>query len=385
MRNTLNDNVLTLFFEGELNSYNSENIEKEIEATLEGKEFATLDLDFSHLHYISSAGLRIILKLKQKYNDTHIIEASLEIYDVLNMTGFTNIMDVKKALKRVYISGAEVIGSGYFSTVYRIDKDTIIKVFNRVSDPQQIERELSLAKQAFILGIPTAISYDIVRVDDKLGVRFEMLDCMSLKNAFVNLPDKYDSLVKKYAELLKKINTTECNNLSIPDIKQTTLRKFEKLLKPYVDEKTYQKCVELVSNIPDRNTFVHGDCHFKNIMCQGEELLLIDMDTLSRGHPIFELARLRAPYIAFEELNPGNSEEFFNISADLVTKIYHDLITLYFGKFDQAIEDKIATLCYIHMCLWNRKNEPENMDRFNKAKEKLLALLAKVNDLDLGI
>ena len=37
--------------------------------------------------------------------------------------------------------------------------------------------------------------------------------------------------MKKYAELLKKINTTECNNLSIPDIKQTTLSKFEKLLK----------------------------------------------------------------------------------------------------------------------------------------------------------
>ena len=76
-----------------------------------------------------------------------------------------------------------MIGNGFFSTVYRIDKDTIIKVFNRVSDPEQIERELKLAKQAFILGIPTAISFDIVRVDDKLGVRFEMLDCMSLRDA----------------------------------------------------------------------------------------------------------------------------------------------------------------------------------------------------------
>ena len=117
-----------------------------------------------------------MLKLKQQYPNFSIVETSLEVYDIFSMTGFANIMNIKKGLKRVYLSGAEVVGDGYYSTVYRVDKDTIIKVFNRVSDQEQIERELKLAKEAFILGIPTAISFDIVRVDDgKLGVRFEML------------------------------------------------------------------------------------------------------------------------------------------------------------------------------------------------------------------
>ena len=294
MRFQLNERVLTLYFEGELNSYNADNMEKEIEDVVSKQDFDTLYLDFSNLHYISSAGLRIILKLKQKYNDTHVIEASLEIYDVLNMTGFTNIMDVKKALKRVYISGAQVIGEGYFSTVYRIDKDTIIKVFNRTSDPEQIERELKLAKEAFVRGIPTAISFDIVKVDDKYGVRFEMLDCMPLRDAFINNPEQYESLVDRYATLLKKINTTECDDVAIPMIKYKMIEKLESF-KDEFEPKVYEKCHKLLSDVPDRNTFIHGDCHFKNIMVQGDELLLIDMDTLSRGHPIFELARLRAP------------------------------------------------------------------------------------------
>ena len=92
MRFELNDKTLTLFFEGELNSYNADNIEKDIENTLANQKFETLILDFARISYISSAGLRIILKLKQKYNDVSIIEASLEVYDVLSMTGFTNIM-----------------------------------------------------------------------------------------------------------------------------------------------------------------------------------------------------------------------------------------------------------------------------------------------------
>ena len=127
MRFDNKEKTLTLYLEGELNSYNADNIEKEIENTLKDQAFDKLILDFSHISYISSAGLRIILKLKQKYNDFSIVETSLEVYDIFSMTGFTNIMDIKKGLKRVYLSGAEVIGDGYYSTVYRVDKDTIIK------------------------------------------------------------------------------------------------------------------------------------------------------------------------------------------------------------------------------------------------------------------
>ena len=147
MRFDLSNNLLTLFFEGELNSYNSDSVEKEIDDVVSANKFQTLDLDFAKLQYISSAGLRIVLKLKQKYDDTHVINAGLDVYDVLQMTGFTNIMDVKKAIKEMSVDGAEIIGEGFFSTVYRIDKDTIIKVFNRTSDEKQIERELKLAKQ----------------------------------------------------------------------------------------------------------------------------------------------------------------------------------------------------------------------------------------------
>ena len=67
MRFDLSNNLLTLFFEGELNSYNSDFIEKEIEDVLTQNKFQTLYLDFAKLQYISSAGLRIVLKLKQKY------------------------------------------------------------------------------------------------------------------------------------------------------------------------------------------------------------------------------------------------------------------------------------------------------------------------------
>ncbi|MCR5184619.1 MAG: anti-sigma factor antagonist [Bacilli bacterium] len=382
MRFELKEEKITLYLEGELNSYNADGVEKEIESTLQDKKFNQIVLNLENLRYISSAGLRIVLKLKQKYNDVTIVDASLEVYDILQMTGFTNIMTVKKALKRVYVSGAEVIGEGFFSTVYRLDKDTIIKVFNRTSDPEQIERELRLAKEAFILGVPTAISFDIVKVDDKLGVRFEMLDCMSLKTAVLTYPDRMKEYLEKYASLLKKINRTECFNPIIPDIKQFYLQKIEKI-KPNLEEKYYLKAKKLISDLEDRKTFVHGDCHFKNIMVQKDDLVLIDMDTLSVGHPIFELAAIYAPYCAFNEDDQGNSERFFGIKEEDASKLYNALVNRYFGKDDPVIKDKIKLVSYIHMIWWNRVNEPENNKRLEGCRSRLYQLLDKYDDLNI--
>lgn len=384
MEYKLEKDVLTIYIEGELNSVNSESVGEEIDKIIKDKSFKSLVLDFDKVSYISSAGLRIILKLKQRYDDFSVINASLEVYDVFQMTGFTSMMSIKKALRKIDLTGAEIIGDGFFSTVYRLNKDTIVKVFNRTSDPEQIERELRLAKEAFVLGVPTAISFDVVKVGDKMGVCFEMLDCMSLKTALLTEKSKYNEYLEKYAALLKKINTTECFNPLIPDIKENSLKKVE-AIKPYLEEKYYLKAKALMESIPERKTFVHGDCHFKNIMVQGDDLLLIDMDTLSVGHPIFELAAIYAPYCAFNEDDPGNSEKFFGISDEEGRKLYNETINLYFGKDDPVIKDKIKVVAYIHMVWWNRVNEPNNNVRLEGCRSRLYALLDKINDLDIGI
>lgn len=381
---TLDNEVLSVQINGELNSYNAEQVEKEVEATINGKTFNKLILDFANLYYISSAGLRIVLKLKQKYSSLTIIDATLEVYDILQMTGFTNIIEVKKALHRVDVSKAEVIGTGFFSTVYRINKDTIIKVFNKTSDAEQIERELRLAKEAFILGIPTAISFDVVKVNDKLGVRFEMLDCMSLKNAIIDYPKEAKEYIEKYADLLKKINTTECDDPKIPDIKKFYLAKIDKL-KADLPANYYEKAKKMLEAIEDRRTLIHGDCHFKNIFVQNGELLLIDMDTLSIGYPIFELAAICASYTLYDEDEAGNSEKFFGIKYEDALNLYNSVVNHYLGQDDMAKKEKIKLVAYIHLLWWNRINEPNNLVRYEGVKERLVKLLDKYDDLDIGV
>ncbi len=382
MKTKYDNKKVVVLLEGEINSTNAEQIEKEILSDLEGKEVEELELNFTDLVYISSAGLRVVLKLKQLYKNLHITECSLEVYEVFEMTGFTNMMDIKKRLKRVDVTGCPLIGEGYFSRVYRLDKDTIIKVFKRASDINDVQRELNLAKEAFILGIPTAISFDIVKVDDLYGVRFEMLDCASLKDMFLDKKNDQDELLRLYADLLKVINTTKPSNDNLPDMKEFTLRKLEQTKEFYTEEQ-YNKLKALVNTISDSNTFVHGDCHIKNIMVRDKELFLIDMDTLSKGHPIFELSAIYAPYIAFEEDDPGNVERFLGIPKPLADKLFYDTLKLYLGdKYLEENVNKIKLVGYLHMVWWNTVNTPDCEARLNGCRGRLLQLLDKVDTLD---
>ena len=377
-------NDLVIYLKGEINSTTSLEVEQAIMKVANEISFTTLILDFSLITYVSSAGLRVILRLKQHYNDMHIVNVSLSVYDVFSMTGFTNIMDIKKTLTKIDVKDKEIIGEGYFSTVYRIDSDTIVKAFKEDVDIKEVERELNMAKQAFILGIPTAISFDVVQVNDKLGVRFELLNSTLLRDLFRDYPEDFDQLVIKYVDLLKKINTTETLDESLLKTKDFWINKLEQI-KEYLPIDKYDLLKEMLEEIPDRDTFVHGDCHVKNIMVQGDELFLIDMDTLTRGHPIFELACICATYALFEEDDIGSTAKFLGLPIETVNKLYDQVINQYFGKDDKDIKNKIRMLGYLHMVWWTNNYQKDNKVRFNNCKIRLLNLLETYHDFNVGI
>ena len=96
INHTLENGKLTLFLKGELNSFNAEEAEKQIEACLGEGEIRSIVLDLAELVYIASAGLRIIVRLKQNYDDTRLIRVPENIYSIFSMVGFQNIISIER-------------------------------------------------------------------------------------------------------------------------------------------------------------------------------------------------------------------------------------------------------------------------------------------------
>lgn len=97
MQHKLENEVLTIFLEGEINSSNCEKLEECVEILLSKAAVQQLVFDCKKLTYMSSAGFRVILRIKKKIDNTKLIKVCDDVYQVLDMVGFRKAMTVEKA------------------------------------------------------------------------------------------------------------------------------------------------------------------------------------------------------------------------------------------------------------------------------------------------
>lgn len=55
-------------------------------------------------------------------------DVSKDVFEILEVTGFSELLSVKKALTEIDITGKEFIGRGAFGTAYRLDDERIVPV-----------------------------------------------------------------------------------------------------------------------------------------------------------------------------------------------------------------------------------------------------------------
>ena len=388
MKTEFKDNIFTVYPEGRIDSANAEATEAEINKAREENPDGELILDLTALEYISSAGLRVILRLRKKEPSLKLINASSEVYDIFEMTGFTEMLPVEKAYRRLSVEGCEVIGQGANGKVYRLDPDTIIKVYLNPDSLPDIHRERELARRAFVLGIPTAIPYDVVKVDNGYGSVFELLNAKSFAKLLKADPDSIDSVVDMYVDLLKKIHSTLVKPEDMPDMKELAYA-WAEYLRDYLPPEKADKLVSLVKAVPDDLHMLHGDYHIKNVMLQNGEVLLIDMDTLCHGHPVFELASMYNAYLGFAELDHGNVEAFLGIPYETATSIWKKSLSKYLGTTDSAklaeVENKAMLIGYTRLMRRNIRRHALETEQVRKEietyKNHIIDLLDKVDTL----
>lgn len=384
----LDDDKLVLYFKGHIDSANANQVEEEINQAKSSYEGKNVIIDADQLNYISSAGLRVILRLKKEYPALKIQNVSSEVYEIFDVTGFTEMMEITKAYRKVSVDGCEVIGQGANGKVYRIDPDTIVKVYLDPDSLPDIQRERELARRAFVLGIPTAIPYDIVRVGDGYGSVFELLNAQSFAKILSEDGSKLDYIVELSVDLLKKIHGTLLQPGDMPSMKEVAL-KWVSFLKDYLPEEKYEKFYRMVNEVPEDLHMMHGDYHLKNVMLQNGEVLLIDMDTLCAGHPIFEFASIYNAYQGYGELDHNQIKQFLGITFEQGKEIWDKTLKLYFNDKSeeeiQAIANKAKLIGYARIMRRTiRRNgfdTEEGRAIIDNSKNQILSLLDQMDSL----
>ena len=343
-------------------------------------------VDADQLEYISSAGLRVILRLRKEDPKLAIINVAADVYEVFDMTGFTDMVTVEKAYQRMSVDGCEFIAKGANGAVYRYDAETIVKTYFAKDALPEIKQERENARRAFVLGINTAIPYGIVRVGDGYGTVTELLNATSVTKLIRQNPDDLTQAAKYYIDMLKNIHSIEAEEGELPDMKETALA-WADFVAAHIPAEQGKKLRALIEAVPKQNTLMHGDYHTNNIMVQNGEPLLIDMDTRCMGHPVFELGSMFNAFVGYSELNHQNMMDFFGYSFETAGKFWNLALKMYLGTEDEAlcqsVAEKAMIIGYTRMLrrAIRRPNEADSPAKIARCKEMLEMLLEKTDSI----
>ena len=92
----INNDAVTLIVSGRLDTQTAPELENELDSVLGG--IKELTFDFANLEYVSSAGLRVILKAQKAMNAqgsmklTGVNDSIMEVFDI---TGFLDILTIE--------------------------------------------------------------------------------------------------------------------------------------------------------------------------------------------------------------------------------------------------------------------------------------------------
>ena len=392
MKEITNNSTVTVLLSGRIDSTNAAQIETDLLAQLAGKGDICVVLDASKLEYISSAGLRVILRIKKTYSELKIIGVNPEVYEIFDMTGFTEMMPVEKAYRVISVEGCEEIGRGANGTIYRIDQDNVVKVYNNADALADIQHEREVAKLALILGIPTAISYDVVKVGESYGSVFELLNARSFSKILSTEPEKFNWCVKEYVEMLKKIHSTVVPKDKLPDMKETVVD-WANFMQDHLPGEAGEKLMRLVEAVPHDDHMIHGDYHTKNLELVGDEVLIIDMDTLAVGHPVFELASMFNAFVGYSEYDHEIIKKFQGFDFETGKAFWRESLAAYLGTENEKqiteVENKARIIGYTRMIRRSirRKGLESESGRaeIELWKSELTELLSHVDDLTFEV
>lgn len=360
------EDALVIALAGRLTADSAPALEEAIAGIRAEHPQGAMSIDADALNYISSAGLRVMMRLLKSEGALTLVNASPEVYDVFQMTGLTQVMDVRRRLRELSLDGLEFVARGANGEVWRIDDETIVKVYNAGTDLQKIQVENSHATAAFTAGVPCAIAFDTVRVGERYGIVFELFDATTVGRSVSADPSRIPELGRAMGELLRELHITEVSPSALPRVEEKVGSWIDDLEELYISHEDAELMREVLAAVPIKDTLLHMDFHEGNVMLQGGELVLIDLDDVCVGNPIFDLVGHFSLHVLAAKSRPETVEFSLGMTASQILQIYPHTIMAYLGTDDPAAVERHSQamgliMLFVAPLLFMKSRDSNNM------------------------
>lgn len=307
-------------------------------------------LNFAQVPSVKFAALRALLHARREGFVFHIVDATRDVLQRFETTGVANTISILGVSRRIDMSDYKESGDGYTAISYfKNDGDSMMKLYYDFMSSSVVEREKRIARSAFVMGIPTPMSGDIVHDGRRHGLTFERVaDKRSFARIMSEEPERLEELATTFAAMTKKLHETPCDTSVFPNVAELYHKFVDDCDMLEVEEKV--KVHSFINNIPASQTCVHGDLHMGNVITNGKENLFIDMSDFGWGSPWFDIGMLYIiTMLSEEEL----TKKYYHVDCKAMAEFWKIFLREYFGATTPEqvaeIEEKASAFAALKM------------------------------------
>ena len=241
------------------------------------------------------------------------------------------------------------------------------------------------------MGMPTAISFDVVKVGSQYGLVYELLQAQTLSACLKQNPGRMDELARKYADLFRQLHAIHVPADScVPDALEHERNQVLHIRRYFPQEKI-DLLLQLLDTVPASDSLLHLDLQSKNAMIQYDELMLIDMGEVGYGHPILDLAHAYSAMVTLV----GDYDNIIGMPRELGIELWNRAIDYYFEGLPADLvalrKEQIKALSCVRSFSWLALSDsfPESVinecklvfdERVSKNRDHLLEVCQSIKD-----
>ncbi len=284
-------------------------------------------------------------------------------------------------LPGLHAADLELIGEGGNSRVYRLGGNKVVKVFHEDIPQDMVYYENDRSCEAYAAGVSCAACYGMVTVDGCLGIVYEDLGSRDLLSVIVSDRAHLPDYIRDFARQVRIMHSKSVDPTRLKDAKQVFESYLDRLEGHLCTSDEVRRLKRMCALIPDRRTFIHGDCHPGNVMERDGNLILIDLSSCGYGHPVFDLAGMYSIY----RMSAGDEERRKHLvpardfTAEECRTIWDTFLKAYFESEDEAflhkVQEQIDGFVLVRRLLRTLIVADEDLPLYQAAKQRALAYM----------
>ncbi len=247
--------------------------------------------------------------------------------------------------KELELDRREPFARGFTGECYRLDEETILKLYFEDYSPDRILREKKGARAALVAGVPTPISFHLVKAGNRYGVIYEMLKGRTISETVAEDPSRVEEMGRSFSAIARALHRAEAKTANLP--LATELYRAELPEMTWLSASAKERVAALLDLLEQHLCYVHGDYNVNNVLITAEGPTLIDMGDFALGSPFLDTATVRFSFFESAEAKQGTRNSFTGMTGEQAAVFWKAFSGDYFGKEMTEEDARMLRLCLL--------------------------------------